>query len=173
MKHKYMKVLACLSLALIVFSAVTPGAFADETGTAKETKEFRDYKVMDHRVMNSPRENHGMNNEAMEAPVFETEEEEMQFLVERQTECINKRIERLQGMLENIDEIDDENITEDSINEQITELETLLTDIEDATTLDEFKEILEEARKNNPQPHGHGREFGPMYMDKQENVTAE
>jgi hypothetical protein len=44
----------------------------------------------------------------------------------------------------------------------MTELEDLLADIESATTLDELKEILEEYRENNPQPHGHGGEHGPM-----------
>ncbi len=167
MKHRFMKVLACLSLVLMVFSAVTPGAFADETGTTY-TKEFGDQKMM-----HTPHGNPEMNGkEVMDALVFDTEEEEMEFLVERETESINNRIERLNEMLENIDEIADDNINEDSIQEQITELETLLSDIESATTLDELKETLEEYRESNPQPRGHGGERGPINPDFEEEVTA-
>ncbi|WP_319506529.1 hypothetical protein [uncultured Methanolobus sp.] len=142
MKHRFMKVLACLSLVLMVFGAVTPGAFADETGTA-DKKEFGDQKMM-----HTPHVNPEMNGEeVMDALVFDTEEEEMEFLVERETESINNRIERLKEMLENIDEIADDNITKDSIEEQITELKTLLADIEDTSSLDQLKEIMEEARE--------------------------
>ncbi|WP_407283369.1 hypothetical protein V7O61_12900 [Methanolobus sp. WCC1] len=263
MKHKILKVLACISLAAMVLGAITPGAFADETGTADEAKEFGDHKMM-HGPGGAPE----MGDEDMEAPVFDSEEEEMEFLVEketehitkriemlneklaetedeeeqaeieeqiaeledllediesaetlddlkeiletaresmmtenpvkgerpemedmefasddeemeflveRQTESINKRLEMLQEMLDNIDEIEDENITSDSIEEQMTELEDLLADIESATTLDELKEILEEYRENNPQPHGHGGEHGPMghAAELEEEVSEE
>ena len=169
MKHRFMKVLACLSLVLMVFSAVAPGAFADETGTTEDTKEFA-Y----HKMMHTPHGNPEMNGEeAMDALVFDTEDEEMDFLVERETESINRRMEMLQGMLENINEREDENITEESIEEQITELETLLADIEEASSLDQLKEIMEEYRENNSQPRGHRGEFRHMNPDFEEEVVAE
>ena len=157
MKHKILKVLACISLVAMVLSAVTPGAFADESGTADEAKQFGNQK-MGH----GPHAGPGMGCEGMAVPVFDTEDEEMEFLVERETENINQKIEMLEGMLGKIDEIGDENITEESIEERISELEDLLEDIESATTLDELKEILEEYRENNPRPEGHGRGHGPM-----------
>jgi DNA repair exonuclease SbcCD ATPase subunit len=117
----------------------------------------------------------GMKGEKpeMEEMEFESEEEEMEFLLERETESISHRIEKLNDMLENVDEIDNEDITEESIEEQITELEALREGIESATTLDKLKEILEEYRENNPQPHGHGGERGPMDFSSEEEVTAE
>ncbi|MBP1910554.1 hypothetical protein [Methanolobus bombayensis] len=149
MKHKILKVLAFISLAAMVIGAVSPGAFADETGASDDTGEFGD-----HKMGHGPRGGPVIYGETMEAPVFDTEDEEMEFLVERITESINRKIAMLQGMIENIDEIEDEDITKDSIEEQISELEELLKDMESATTLDELKEILEAGResmmKENP-----------------------
>ncbi|WMW26070.1 hypothetical protein RE474_04935 [Methanolobus sediminis] len=140
MKHKILKVLACISLIAMVFGAVTPGAFADETGTSNDTK------FDGHNMMHAPDGNFSINNSSMAEPVFDSEEEEMIFLVERTNESVSRKIEMLQGMLDNIDEIDDENVTADSIQEQITELQALLADVESTTTLDELKGILETAR---------------------------
>lgn len=156
MKHKILKVLACISLIAMVFGAVTPGAFADETGTPNDTK------FDGHKMMHTSDGNFCINNSSMAAPVFDSEQEEMNFLVERTNESVSRKIEMLQGMLDNIDEIDDENVTADSIQEHITELQALLADVESATTLDELKTIMEEYRANNPHLHEHGREHGPM-----------
>ncbi|WP_340820345.1 hypothetical protein [Methanolobus sp. WCC4] len=252
MKHRFLKVVACISLIAMVLSAVMPGALADDTGTT-DSKEFgekpmkqglrgnpgmsdegpieamefeSDEEEMEFIVeMHTERINNRIErlterltdleedtdeyeaisedieelealledieeattldelkeilNEARESMMpemrgekpereemeFDSDEEEMEFVVERQTERINHRIEMLNGMLENIDEIEDENITEDSIEEQITELEALLEDIEGATTLDELREILEEYRENNPQPSRHGGEHGQGPME--------
>jgi hypothetical protein len=174
MRHRFIKIVACISLVLMVFSVLTPGAFADETGTLEEKTEFRNNKMMhspDKNLIMGP----GMNEKApMDKPVFETEEEEMEFLVERETEFATKRIEMLEGMLENIDEIEDENITEESIEEQIAKLETLLANIRDASNLEELRTIHEEYRENNPRPRGHGRECIPMHRPgPEEKVTTE
>jgi hypothetical protein len=170
MKHRILKLLACISLAAMVLSVVTPGAFADETGTANDTKEFDD-----HRMMNAPDGNFSINNSIMEAPVFDSEEEEMNFLVERTNESISRKIEMLQEMLYNIDEIDDENITPDSIQEQITELQGLLADVESATTLDELKGILETSRESmmmeNP-VKGERPEMEKIVFDSDEEEMA-
>lgn len=142
MKHKILKAVACLSLVMMVFSAITPGAFADDNTTAvSDTEKFSNHKI-GHGLSGGI----GMNNSSLEAMEFDSEEEEMEFLTEKANESIRKKIEKLNEMLENIDEIDDENVTEDSIQEQIDELDALLEDIENATTLDELQAIMEEAR---------------------------
>ncbi len=143
MKHKLMKTLACLSLVLMVFSAMAPGAFADETGTASDADKFSEHNKIKDGQRGGPGMDRGEAGEAME---FDSDKEELEFVVEKTTESINNRIERLNEMLENIDEIDNEDITEESIEEQTTELEALLEDIEDTETLDDFKAIMEEAR---------------------------
>ena len=139
MKHKVLKMLACISLVAMVLGAITPGAFADETGTANEARE-----PGDHKIMHGPGAAPEMGDEEMEAPVFDTEEEEMEFLVERATESINRKIEMLDEKLAETEDEDEQA----EIEEKIAELEALLEDIEDATTVDELKEILETARES-------------------------
>ena len=170
MKQKFLKSIACLSLVMMVFSAMAPGAFADDTGTASDADKFSEHNKMRNALRSGPGMDRG---EAVEAMEFNSEEEELEFVVEKTTESINHRIERLNEMLENIDEIDNENITEEIIEEQVAELEALLEDIESATTLEELREIREEARDNKPQARGHGRECGPMNPGFRVKVTAE
>lgn len=137
MKQKLLKAIACLSLVMMVFSAMAPGAFADDTGTASDVDNMKD----------GQRGGPGMDRaQAREAMEFDSDEEELEFVVEKTTEHINNRIEKLNEMLENIDDIENENITEESIEEKVAELEALLKDIEDAETLDDFKATMEEAR---------------------------
>ncbi|WP_292466510.1 hypothetical protein [Methanolobus sp.] len=145
MKQKLLKAIACLSLVLMVFSAMAPGAFADVTGTASDADKFSEHSKMRNGSRGGPGMDRG---EAVEAMEFDSEDQELEFVVEKTTESFNYRIERLNEMLENIDEMDNENITEESIEEQITELETLLEDIEAAETLDDFKAIMEEAKES-------------------------
>ncbi|MEZ5334117.1 MAG: hypothetical protein R2741_02185 [Methanolobus sp.] len=165
MKHKFMKAITCLSLVMMVFSAVTPGAFADDTGTVSDTDDFSDLK-MRHGPRGGPEIDSENTIEAME---FDSEEEELEFLVERTTDSITKQIEKLNEMLENIDETDNENITEESIDEQIAELETLLEEVEAATSVDELKEIMEEARDSMiPAMKGERHGMEEMEFDSEE-----
>ncbi|TQD24953.1 hypothetical protein [Methanolobus vulcani] len=139
MKHKVLKILTCISLVAMVLCAVTPGAFADETETSDDSGGAVDHK-MGHGPCGAP----DMDSDDMEAPVFDTEEEEMDFLVERANESISRQIEMLEEKLADTDDEDEEA----EIEEQITELNELLEDIEDATTLDDIKEIMETARES-------------------------
>jgi DNA repair exonuclease SbcCD ATPase subunit len=163
MKHKILKVLACISLVAMVLSAVTPGAFANESGTVDEAK-----KLGGHLMGHSPHGEPEMDCEGMEAPVFDTEEEEeMEFLVEMHTEQINNRIDMLTEMLDDLGENSGEH---EAITEEIEELEALLEDIEDATTLDELKEILEEAKESMmPEMKGEKPEKEEMEFESDED----
>lgn len=140
MKLHGKKVLACLSLVLMVLSIVPSGALTNESSSqnATDIPDLAEGKFQGKGPMGKP---------AMEMPEFETEEEEMAFLKERAVESIEKRIEMAKKMLENIDEIDNENVTEESLEEEISELQALLDKINSATTLEELKELMSESMK--------------------------
>ncbi|SFM78170.1 hypothetical protein [Methanolobus profundi] len=168
MKHRFMKVLACLSLVVMVLGAVTPGALADDAGTTEDAKEFGD-----HPMMHGPKGDPGMSDDGtIEAMEFDSEEEELAFFIEKGTESINNRIEMLQEMLDNIDEIEDENITEETIEEEISELEALLDEIENVTTMDELKEIMQETRGSMSDMKGDRPEMEEMVFDSDEEEMA-
>ncbi len=163
MKLQGKKALACLSLMLVVFSIVPSGALTNET-EAQNATDIPDFAEGRSRGRGP------MEKSSPEMPEFETEEEEMAFLKERAVGSIEKRIEMAENMLENIGEIDNENVTAESLEEEISELETLLEKINSATTLEELKEIMSETMKMGEE--GKMRGMGPG-MEMPEFETEE
>jgi hypothetical protein len=140
MKLHGKKALACLSLMLVVLSVIPSGAISNETGiqNATDMPDFAEGKFKGRGPM---------ERSAMEIPEFETEEEEMAFLLEKTVESIEKRIDMAEKMLENIDGTDSKNVTAESLEEEISELKILLEKINSATTLEELKELMSESMK--------------------------
>lgn len=140
MKLHGKKALACISLVLLVLSIIPSGALSNETGTqnATDAAAFADGRSKGKGPMERP---------GMEMPQFETEEEKMAFLKERAIESVQKRIEMTEKMLGNIDETDNGNVTAESLEKEIGELEALLEQINSATSLEELKELMSESMK--------------------------
>jgi hypothetical protein len=140
MKLQGKKALACLSLMLVVFSIVPSGALTNETDAqnATDIPDFAEGRSWGRGAMERP---------SPEMPEFETEEEEIEFLKEMMANLTRMRIDRTTSMLGDVDEIDNANITEESLGEQLSELEALLEKINSATTLEELKEIMSETMK--------------------------
>lgn len=155
MKTQGKKILAGLTVLLMVLCIIPSGAVDNETATDSNSTDmlppednFRGRGPMIPGPM-------GPGNEA-EMQEFETEEEELEFFKARTIESIEKRIE----MLENFDETADENITAESVDEEISELEALIEEVNNASTLDEVKEITAEMMRpgNGKMMKGHGIE---------------
>jgi hypothetical protein len=147
MKLQGKKALACLSLMLVVFSIVPSGALTNETDAqnATDIPDLAEGRSWGKGAMERP---------SLEMPEFETEEEEIEFLKEMMANLTRMRIDRTTSMLGDVDEIDSANITEESLGEQLSELEALLEKINSATTLEELKEIMSGSGKM-----GEGREM--------------
>ncbi|WP_406655573.1 hypothetical protein V7O62_07190 [Methanolobus sp. ZRKC2] len=106
----------------------------------------------------------------MEKPVFETEEEEIEFVKERIAESIDRRIK----MLESIDPENFEELTSDDIESIISQLEDIKASLDNEDlTLDDLKEmkksifqIMETVRENIPAPENNRKRIphhmGPM-----------
>ena len=140
MKSQGKKILVGLSLVLMVLSIIPSGALANETGTA--SKESKMLSPEAHFRCKGPMgPGHGI--EKPEKPVFETEEEELEFVREKTIAAIEKRIERL----ENFDGSEDGKISSEAIEEKITELETLLEEVNNASTLDKLKEATADMKR--------------------------
>lgn len=164
MKPHGKKALACISLVLLVLSIIPSGALSNETGTQNPTDAsgFADGRSKGKGPLERP----------AEVPEFETEEEEMAFLKERAAESIQKRIEMAEKMLENFDETDNENVTAESLKEELSKLEALLEDINDATALEELRELMSEnmkmGRGNEMQGKGPGRGMPSFETEEEE-----
>ena len=112
------------------------------------------------------------NGPGKEIPEFETEEEEFGFLKEMVTNSTQMRIERTTFMIGNIDEIDDENVTAGSLEEELNELQTLLDKINSTTTLEELKDLMSESMKMG-QGHMRGQDPGikmPEFETEEEEL---
>jgi hypothetical protein len=163
MKLQGKKALACLSLMLVVFSIVPSGALTNETDAQKAT-DIPDFAEGRSKGRGP------MEKSSMEMPEFKTEEEEIEFLKEMMVNLTRMRIDRTTSMLGDVDEIDNGNLTEESLGEQLSELEAVLEQVNNATTLEELKEIMSESRKT-----GEGRQMrgnGP-WMEMPEFKTEE
>ncbi|MDW7730830.1 MAG: hypothetical protein SCH66_00190 [Methanolobus sp.] len=139
MKPQGKKILACLSMMLMVISIIPSGAVANETGTDSNGTGMLPFK--DHFRGRGPGPV-GPGNET-EMQEFETEEEELEFLKERTVESIEKRIE----ILENFDVTTNENVTVESVEGEIGELEALIEEVNSASTLEELRKITADMKR--------------------------
>ncbi|MCQ6961876.1 hypothetical protein [Methanolobus chelungpuianus] len=171
MKLHGKKALACFSMLLMVLSIIPSGALANESSSRNAT-DISDlaegkFKGRGHGPMEKP---------SLEMPEFETEEEEFEYLKEMMTNVTEMRIERTTSIIEDIDEIGDENLTAESLEEQLSELKTLLGQINSATTLDELKEFMSESMRMGPGREMRGKGPGmemPEFETEEEQLDFE
>lgn len=166
MKPQSKKILAGLTVMLMVLCIIPSGAVENETVTDSSRTDmipsednFRGRGQMGPGPM-------GPGNE-IEMQEFETEEEELEFFKARTIESIEKRIE----MLENFDGTADENITAESVEEEISKLEALIEEVNNASTLDEVKEITAEVMGPGNLMKGPGHEMKkPEFETEEEEI---
>jgi len=98
---------------------------------------------------------------------FESEEDAFEFHKERLITSFDKRIERLETLKENLDDIGNDEITEELIDEHIVQLEDakeLISSAEDNEEINEvmgslssiFEDMPEELRRSNAKMHFRG-----------------
>jgi molecular chaperone GrpE (heat shock protein) len=124
-----MKSIAVLSVALMVVCLV-PSTFA-----AQDDSQKHNMHVMMHEKMNTGESASFFRDNA----TFETQQERM-------LEQLNDTISKIESDIENIDELDNENITEEMLTTALTQLEeakTLITNAEDEDDLKEARELIQ------------------------------
>lgn len=167
MKPLSEKILASLSLILMVLCIIPSGAVADDNGT--DTSETDAISFEDHFRGKGPM---GPGRE-MQMPEFETEEEELAF-VKNGTE---KSVERMIEMLENVELDDSSELTGDDIEDLIDQLEDIQNKLADEElTLEDLEEIKEEIsqimetfREAMPAPEG-DKEAKPEFETEEEEI---
>jgi hypothetical protein len=168
MKAKTMKVLAGLSLVLMVFSIIPSGALAEETDAVEEGIGNILGHGMDREARKGMATEHRMDKADIERPEFETEEEEFEFVKERVLSEAEMRIERLENAIENIDEIDNEEVTEKTLSEEIAEIRAFIESVNNASDVEELKETCEAMRENAPERMGEGSMERPEFETDEE-----
>ncbi|WP_406660650.1 hypothetical protein V7O66_12550 [Methanolobus sp. ZRKC3] len=168
MKSKTMKVLAGLSLVLMVFSIMPSGALAEQTDVVEEGIGNILEHRKDHGARHEMAAEYGMNKADMERPEFKTEEEEFEFVKERMLSGAEMRIERLENAIENIDEIENEVFTEKTLSEEIAEIRAFIEEINSVSDLEELKDTCETMRENAPGTMGKAGMERPEFETEEE-----
>ena len=166
MNNKILKTIGCFAAILMVFSLFPTGALAAEDNNTK------DLSMMKSGVHN--RMAHGiggglfLSDDRPVCPVeFESEEDAFEFHKERLITSFDERIERLETLKENLDDIGNEEITEELIDEHIVQLEDAKELISSAENKEEINEVMgslsplfedmpEELRRSNTKMHFRG-----------------
>lgn len=149
-QKKLTKSLAVLSAALMVVCLI-PSTFAAQDNSQKDNM-------------------HGMMHEKMntgEPASFSLDNATFETRQERMLEQVNDIISKIESDIENVDELENENITEEMLTTALTQLEeakTLINNAEDEDDLKEAMELIKSTMEEigiEPQK-GHGMRQGPM-----------
>jgi len=166
MNNKTLKTIGCFAAILMVFSLFPTGALAAEDSTTKDLPmmKFGEKNRMGHGVGGGS----FLSDDRPVCPVeFESEEDAFEFHKERLITSFDKRIERLETLKENLDDIGNDEITEELIDEHIVQLEDakeLISSAEDNEEINEvmgslssiFEDMPEELRRSNAKMHFRG-----------------
>lgn len=123
----------------------------EELETAESLEDLREIRESIASV--KPQDGPGHRNmERIEnMPEFESDEEKFEYILEKMSDSIDKRIELLESL--DLDEIDDKRITAEDVAERLDNLEQAQESLTDATSLEDLKEIredLKEMRRSHP-----------------------
>ncbi|WP_445475480.1 hypothetical protein ACT9XH_01665 [Methanococcoides methylutens] len=147
MTKKVLKLLSCLAVMLMVLSILPSAALAAEDNV----------KLKSGKMDRSDSGIGIYNNDKViqEMPEFETEEEMFEYIQNELFEFIDEQIEVLEKKKENLDEINNKNITAELIDEQIEVLDNAKEETENAESLED----LEEIRKSIMMPQADEHEY--------------
>ncbi|ABE52802.1 Hypothetical protein Mbur_1920 [Methanococcoides burtonii DSM 6242] len=142
MNNKTLKTVGCFAAILMVFSLFPTGALAAEDSTTKDLPmmKFGEKNRMGHGIGGG----FFFSDDRPVCPVeFESEEDAFEFQKERLITSFDKRIERLEILKENLDEIGNDEITGELIDEHIVQLEDAKELISSAEDNEEINEVME------------------------------
>ncbi|NPE30182.1 hypothetical protein HNV12_19950 [Methanococcoides sp. SA1] len=170
MNNKTLKTIGCFAAILMVFSLFPTGAFAAEDSTTKDLQmmKFGEKNRMGPGIGGG----YFLSDDRPVCPVeFESEEDAFEFHKERLITSFDNRIERMEALKENLDDIGNEDLTEKLIDEHIVQLEDAKDLISSAEDKDEINEVMgslsplfenmpEELKKSNGKMHFRGHMNG-------------
>ena len=107
---------------------------------AQDEEDLKEARELVHSAM----ETLGMGPAMMDKPQDFPEDETFETQQERMLEQVNNTISKIEGDIENIEELDNENITEEMLTTALTQLEEVKTLITNAEDEDELKEAVEQ-----------------------------
>ncbi|MDA0525546.1 hypothetical protein [Methanococcoides alaskense] len=189
MNNKILKTIGCFAAILMVFSLFPTGALAAEDSTTKDLSmmKFGEKNRMGHGIgggfflSDEDDMSSRTSDDRPACPVeFESEADEFEFQKERLITSFDKKIERLETLKENLDNIGNEEITEELIDDHIVQLEDakeLISSTEDKEEINEvmeslssvFEDMSEELRGPNSKMHD-DRPLCPVELESEEDA---
>ena len=116
----------------------------EEAKTIVENAEDEEDLKEARELVNSAMETLGMGPAMMGKPEALQDDETFETTQERMLEQVNNTISKIEYDIENIDELDNQNITEEMLTTALTELEEVKTLITNAEGEDDLKEAMEQ-----------------------------
>ncbi|MFA0823122.1 MAG: hypothetical protein ACC612_09565 [Methanomethylovorans sp.] len=132
---------------------------------AQDEEDLKEARELVHSAM----ETLGMGPAMMDKPENFPEDETFETQQERMLEQVNNTISKIEEDIENIDELDNENITEEMLTTALTQLEkvkTLITNAEDEEGLKEAVEQMHSAMEELGIRPTNERRMKPRLMEK-------
>ena len=132
---------------------------------AQDEEDLKEARELVHSAM----ETLGMGPAMMDKPENFPEDETFETQQERMLEQVNNTISKIEEDIENIDELDNENVTEEMLTTALTQLEkvkTLITNAEDEEGLKEAVEQMHSAMEELGIRPTNERRMEPRLMEK-------